>query len=284
MDLAVLLALALPAILLLVAGLRGPRPQQPWAIFVRHFAGELETALARACLQLVLLASQATQMLNAVVVTLIRLATRRRLLVWETAAASTQRGGRPGAAAMIATTATALGGAVVVALTRPTALPVALPVLALWLASPGLAWLLSRPARTRTAELGERDRRELQRIARKTWHYFEELAGAEHHGLPPDNLQEVPDRRVAHRTSPTNIGMGLLATLAAHDLDFVDDRRAPRAHGRRADHHRGARAPRGPPVQLVRHSRAGTARAALCLDRRQRQPGRLVDHTRRGPP
>ena len=45
--------------------------------------------------------------------------------------------------------------------------------------------------------------------------------GPEDHGLPPDNFQETPEPRVAHRTSPTNIGMGLLATLAAHDLGFI---------------------------------------------------------------
>ena len=33
-----------------------------------------------------------------------------------------------------------------------------------------------------------------------------------------------PGRQLARRTSPTNIGMGLLATLAARDLGFIDDR------------------------------------------------------------
>ena len=51
--------------------------------------------------------------------------------------------------------------------------------------------------------------------------YFEAFMGPEDHWLPPDNFQEVPERRVAHRTSPTNIGMGLLSTLAAHDLGFI---------------------------------------------------------------
>ena len=71
------------------------------------------------------------------------------------------------------------------------------------------------------AELGEEDRRLLGLIARKTWRYFEAFMGPEDHALPVDNFQEVPDPRIAHRTSPTNIGMGLLATLAAHDLGFI---------------------------------------------------------------
>ncbi|MGH7730881.1 MAG: glucoamylase family protein, partial [Candidatus Eiseniibacteriota bacterium] len=39
--------------------------------------------------------------------------------------------------------------------------------------------------------------------------------------MAPDNVQEVPEERVAHRTSPTNIGMGLLSTLAAYDLGYL---------------------------------------------------------------
>jgi cyclic beta-1,2-glucan synthetase len=58
-------------------------------------------------------------------------------------------------------------------------------------------------------------------VARKTWLYFDTLAGAEDHWLPPDNFQEERQPQVAHRTSPTNIGMGLLSILAAHDLGFI---------------------------------------------------------------
>src|SRR5439155_25789706 len=50
----------------------------------------------------------------------------------------------------------------------------------------------------------------------------ETFIGREAHALPPDNVQLVPELTVAHRTSPTNIGMALLATLAAHDFGFID--------------------------------------------------------------
>ena len=69
--------------------------------------------------------------------------------------------------------------------------------------------------------LAEPQIRQFRRWARQTWHYFEEMVGEEDHWLPPDNLQEHPHWMVAHRTSPTNIGMGLLADLAAHDLGYV---------------------------------------------------------------
>ena len=35
-------------------------------------------------------------------------------------------------------------------------------------------------------------------------------------------MQVGPELTIAHRTSPTNIGLGLLATLAAHDLGFIE--------------------------------------------------------------
>ena len=70
-------------------------------------------------------------------------------------------------------------------------------------------------------ELAPEDRALLQGFARDTWRYFEDFMGPEDNGLPADNFQEGPVERVAHRTSPTNIGMGLLSTLAAHDLGFI---------------------------------------------------------------
>jgi hypothetical protein len=35
-------------------------------------------------------------------------------------------------------------------------------------------------------------------------------------------VQFDPEPRIAHRTSPTNIAMGLLASVSAHDLGFID--------------------------------------------------------------
>ena len=223
---AVLAALAFPVLPLLLVALAGPPQRQTWAVFLRRLGGELETALARAALQLAFLASEAAEMAHAITLTLQRmLVTQRRLLEWETAAASAARVARRGlrgfVRAMVASPAAALVGVALVVAARPSALPIALPVLALWLAAPAIAWLLSRPRVPARVELDDEDRKYLEQVARQTWLYFAELAGPEDHGLPPDNLQEVPEPRIAHRTSPTNIGMGLLATLAAHDLGFI---------------------------------------------------------------
>src|SRR3989442_14659195 len=122
---------------------------------------------------------------------------------------------------MMASPSIAVGGFVVVVATHPRALGVAMPVLALWAIAPLIAFALSRPVPRRRTVLTLADREYLTAVALKTWRYFEAFAEPEDHGLPPDSVQVAPELAVAHRTSPTNIGMGLLATLAAHDLGFI---------------------------------------------------------------
>jgi cyclic beta-1,2-glucan synthetase len=222
-----LAAIALPVILRLLQLLRGPAPMESAGAFLRTTVDDLSADIVRAFLQLTFLASHAYEMLHAIVVTLVRLViTRARMLEWETAAASAHRGGPPRLGIfmreMIASPLTAAGGLILVTLIRPHALPAAAPVLALWAAAPLLAYALSRPVTTRRAELGPGDRAYLEAVALKTWRYFDAFTGAEDHALPPDNVQLVPELTIAHRTSPTNIGMALLSTVAAHDLGFID--------------------------------------------------------------
>jgi cyclic beta-1,2-glucan synthetase len=61
----------------------------------------------------------------------------------------------------------------------------------------------------------------LHQAARKTWSYFEYFVTADENWLPPDNYQEEPVAVIAHRTSPTNMGMALLANLAAFDFGYI---------------------------------------------------------------
>ena len=105
---------------------------------------------------------------------------------------------------------------------RPDALPAAALFLVAWFLSPAVAFLVSQPRRVAQAPMSDDDRRTLRRIARKTWHFFATFVGEEDNWLPPDNFQEIPHGRVAHRTSPTNQGMLLLSTLAAHDLGYIN--------------------------------------------------------------
>ena len=112
---------------------------------------------------------------------------------------------------------TALGLATI----KPAVLLVAGPLLVLWLASPALAWWMSRPLTHREARLTADQTRFLHAVARKTWAFFETFVGPTDHWLPPDNVQEHPVAVVAHRTSPTNMGLSLLANLAAYDFGYL---------------------------------------------------------------
>jgi hypothetical protein len=69
--------------------------------------------------------------------------------------------------------------------------------------------------------LAPAQQRELRRLARKTWRFFERHVCEQDNWLPPDNMQEVPAPTIAHRTSPTNIGLALLSNLAAHDFGYL---------------------------------------------------------------
>jgi hypothetical protein len=101
------------------------------------------------------------------------------------------------------------------------ALGAAAPVLLLWLVSPALAWWVSRPLERREANLDTADIAFLRKLARRTWAFFETFVGPDDRWLPPDNEQEHPSPVVAHRTSPTNMGLSLLAGLTAYDFGFI---------------------------------------------------------------
>jgi cyclic beta-1,2-glucan synthetase len=222
-----LAAVALPVGLRLLRLLSGPTRLESGSVFVRAAIDDLKADAARVSLQLTFLANHAYEMVHAITVTLVRLGiTKRRLLEWETAAASAHRGGAPRLVVfvkdMIASPLIAAGGLAMVILIRPRALPASLPVLMLWAAAPLVAYALSRPVSTRRVVLGAADREYLRSVAQKTWRYFETFMGPEDHALPPDNVQIIPTLTIAHRTSPTNIGMALLATLAAHDFGLID--------------------------------------------------------------
>jgi len=201
----------------------------PLAILRRTTADDFRTDAARFLLQVAFMANEAYDRLHAIAVTLFRLGvSRRRLLEWETTAASAARSGGLGlrlfVTRMIASPVLALAILVVVAGTRRDAWSAAAPILLLWMAAPWMAYALSRPTAGRAAALSSADASYLRAIAGKTWTYFDAFVGADDCFLPPDNIQigASGDVVVAHRTSPTNIGLGLLATLAACDLDLID--------------------------------------------------------------
>jgi cyclic beta-1,2-glucan synthetase len=98
---------------------------------------------------------------------------------------------------------------------------VVFPVLFLWISSPAIVWWISLPLARRKARLTLTQKIFLRDLSRKTWSFFETFVGPEDHWLPPDNFEENPVAVVAHRTSPTNMGLALLANLSAYDFGYI---------------------------------------------------------------
>ena len=179
--------MAFPLYPLVLRLLRGRAPQQPIRVFWRLLIEDGKTAAAQVLLLLTFLAYHAYEMVHAIVLTLVRLiVTQRRLLEWETAAATAARSAglavRGGAllffGEMAVSPLTALLLLFLVTGARPAALPVAAPILALWSAAPLVAWWLSRPVTPARHRLSAEDRLLLHGIARKTWRYFDTFMGA----------------------------------------------------------------------------------------------------------
>lgn len=162
--------------------------------------------------------------LDAIVRTLVRvLWTKRHLLEWRTSSDADRGAGAdlsdylwpmwigPAISATVTLFLIVFG---------TTLLPVAAPLLGLWLVSPGVAWWLSRSLAMPPARLSPEQQVFLRKLSRRTWRFFEATVTVDENWLPPDNVQEHPARGVASRTSPTNIGMALLANLAAFDFGY----------------------------------------------------------------
>ncbi|MEO5990554.1 MAG: glucoamylase family protein, partial [Ferruginibacter sp.] len=104
----------------------------------------------------------------------------------------------------------------------PNKLYIAGPILLLWIIAPYITWYSSNPLEKQVAKLSSSQHAFLQKVARKTWSFFEQFVVAEDNWLPPDNFQEQPVEKIAHRTSPTNIGLSLLANLTASDFGYIN--------------------------------------------------------------
>jgi cyclic beta-1,2-glucan synthetase len=222
---AVLAAFAIPGLFTILAGLVPGRRGISKRSFLRGIGRDLTVTLGQAAFAVVVLAHQAWLMGDAILRTLFRLlVSRRRLLEWVPAAQAAmgldfelpgfyrRMRGAAGLALLAGTAVLVANGATLVAL----------PFVALWALSPWIAWKASLPPReTEVRALSEPDRRLLQSTARRTWRFFETFVGPDDNFLPPDNFQEDPKPVVAHRTSPTNIGLYLLSTAAARDFAWI---------------------------------------------------------------
>jgi cyclic beta-1,2-glucan synthetase len=228
LTVALALTLAAHAAGPLMGALAGALPAR-WAfVGSRHLLNvsmDVLRALATALWHLALLPRQTVLATDAVLRTLFRLGfSRRHLLEWITAdeaQAGLATGFWPTVRRHRAGPMLALGLAVLFwwLTSAPGALTIAL--IALWTLAPLLVWMGNTRTLPRQPVLKLADRDWLNGVARDTWRLFERSVDADNHHLPPDNLQTSPYEMVAHRTSPTNIGLYLLSAACARSFGWI---------------------------------------------------------------
>ena len=222
----VLAAILIPALIPFLAGVNAHLEGISKRSHFRGLISDFSLGLSQAGLNLTFLGYQAWLMADAIGRTLCRLLfTHKHMLEWVTAAQAKYRVNLNLYSVfkrMADGVILAFAALMAVWLVRPHALYAACPFLALWMAAPAVAHWISLPPRTSDREmLSPEHVRALRADSRRTWRFFETFVTAEENFLPPDNFQEDPAPVVAHRTSPTNIGLYLLSTLAARDLGWL---------------------------------------------------------------
>ena len=221
----VVLTIAVSTLLPVLSAIVPRRARVTAVSHLRALVADVRLALSLTALLLVFMAHQAWVMGDAICRTLFRLlVSRRHLLDWVTAAQATV-GPRLRLAGfyrqMAGGVALAIVAAIVVWRFGSDAWPVAAPFVLAWLASPAIArWTSVSPLVAGRVPVSAADAAVLRLVARQTWRFFETFVTAEDHMLPPDNFQEDPVATVAHRTSPTNLGLYLLAAVSARDFGW----------------------------------------------------------------
>lgn len=198
---------------------------------IRHVEAafsHLGLQLLRTFLTLVWLAHEAVFTLDAISRTLWRVTISKKHLLQWSPSADTERNSPK----TLQDNFRAMKGAVLIGVVcgallwkHPQSAIPALPFVLMWLSSPLLAWQLSRPRVKKEFKPSIEEKQFLRRTNRRIWAFFDYYVNAENNWLPPDNVQEQPDLVVAHRTSPTNIGLSMLAHLAAHDFRYLSTNR-----------------------------------------------------------
>ncbi|MFZ0821642.1 MAG: glucoamylase family protein, partial [Candidatus Acidiferrales bacterium] len=222
----VLIAISVPALLPFLAGLHTRLSGISKRSHIRAILRDLSIGAAQIALTVTFLANQTWLMCDAIFRTIGRvLITRKNLLEWVTTAQTTDGVHLKLASIfkrMVGGITLAILALLAVAFGRQQALFVAVPFVVLWCAAPIVSRWISLPPRPNEAEpLSAIETQTLRSVSRRTWRFFETFVTVAENWLPPDNFQETPKPVIAHRTSPTNIGLYLLSAVTARDLGWL---------------------------------------------------------------
>ena len=194
-----------------------------------HFSivkDNIKQAILLGIAQFVFLSNQATLMADAILRTLYRLVVSKKNLLEWTTAAQVQALAKPGLwrsyLQMLSAPLIAIILLDIVFIRGIDQWYMLSMVAFIWFAAPAIAHWVSHSEKLDDGKAAsESDTRALRAIARRTYRYFEDYVTSPENMLPPDNFQEDPDGRIAHRTSPTNIGLYLLSTVAAREFGWL---------------------------------------------------------------
>lgn len=193
----------------------------------RHIGGffGLKASVSQLGLRILFIAYQSTVALSAIFVTLNRvLFTKKNMLEWVTSADAEKGQDNSLKSYFMTMRMGSLIGILLVGLSyfyKPSDLPIAILFFILWSIAPWVAYRISNDDKRVQVKLSDEDVLTLRLSARKTWRYFEEFSNPQNNHLAPDNYQEDPPRGIAFRTSPTDIGLGMLANLTARDFGYI---------------------------------------------------------------
>ena len=222
----ILVTIALPSLIPFFTGIFPRQRKISKRSHIRAVGKDLYLALSQIGFHFTFLAHQAWLMTDAIARTLFRLlVSHRHMLEWVTAAQA--KFGLPlnirgFYRRMSGGVALSVAAGIIIAFLAKASWLIATPIIILWFLSPLAAQWVSRPqAYAAPKPVSAGDAQKLRLIARRTWRFFETFVTGKENNLPPDNFQEEPEPAVAHRTSPTNLGLYLLSTVSAYDFGWL---------------------------------------------------------------
>jgi len=197
----------------------------PWTSHFWNIWGDIRTNSAQLILSIICIPHQAYLHSDAIIRTLYRVyLSKKNLLNWETAADVESRLKMQGGLSPHLILAPVLGSFGLYTLLfhfYPQSLIFASPFLLSWALFPIIIKQISRTRIKQRLTLQSFEIDQIRNIARKTWNFFETFVTEKENWLAPDNFQEDPKPLIAHRTSPTNMGLVLLSTCSAYDFGYI---------------------------------------------------------------
>ncbi|MDI3312548.1 MAG: glycosyl transferase, partial [Thermoanaerobacterium sp.] len=189
------------------------------------FANSLKTTFYASLLQFAFLPYQGYLMVDAVVRTVYRVyVSRKNLLEWVTAADMERQVKNDFISFLKRMWVSIPVGAILILMSlyfKLDMLPYSILISLIWFTSPYIAYRISSPIVEHEFAMEENDVKELRKLSRKIWRYFEDFVTENDNYLPPDNFQIDPYAGIARRTSPTNIGLYLASTISARDFGYI---------------------------------------------------------------